>query len=102
MTWKLWLDDQLDDPICPVRTTPDGFLGAKSSGEAIILVNKLGLPEFMDLDHDLGEGDDALVFLNWLSFNFDKPPEYKIHSQNPIGQKRIISFMESWKGSLND
>ena len=33
MTWKLWLDDQLDDPETPVRHIPEGWTGAKTSSD---------------------------------------------------------------------
>lgn len=96
--WKLWLDDQLDDPDCPNRFVPPGFVGAKSSEEAKNLVRKFGVPSFMDLDHDLGNEDSAMIFLHWLANCLvDKIPEYKIHSMNPAGVLNISSFMESWK-----
>jgi hypothetical protein len=106
--WYLWIDDQLDDPETPVRWTPSGYFGAKSTAEAKKLVDEHGLPRRMDLDHDLGigkfgEADTVMEFLRWLSERFpNHPPDYAIHSQNPIGVKNIISFMESWKKSLED
>lgn len=100
MNWKLWLDDQLDDSDAPMRHVPNGFIGARSNAEAINLVLKYGTPEFMDLDHDLGE-ENVMVFLRWLSMHdYDNVPGYAIHSANPVGRKNIESFMESWKKSL--
>jgi hypothetical protein len=102
MTWKLWLDDQLDDPERPRRHTPDGFVGARSTEEAKELVLARGLPSFMDLDHDLGGDDKVMGFLRWLSDMYpDGPvPEYLIHSENPEGRKNIQAFLSSWKRSL--
>ena len=57
MSWKLWLDDQADEMLLDegviLRPTPEGFITAHSSQEAIKLVRKNGPPEFMDLDCDL-------------------------------------------------
>lgn len=102
MSWKLWIDDQLDDPETPGRHTPYGFWGAKSSEEAIGYVQAMGLPSFMDLDHDLGGDDTVMVFLCWLATTFPEGPvpDYRVHSMNGIGAKSIESYLESWKRSL--
>jgi hypothetical protein len=104
MMWKLWLDDQLDDPDAPARHTPAGYIGAKSSEKARELVIKHGVPGFMNLDHDLGENDRAMDFLHWLALEFatEGPvPDFAIHSANPIGSANITSFMYSWKRSAD-
>ena len=99
--WSLWLDDQLDDPEVVGRKTPEGFDGAKSTDEAAEFVRLWGPPVMMDLDHDLGGGDSAMVFLRWLSEEFPYScPAYLIHSENPIGRENIVAFMESWKRSI--
>ena len=100
--WKLWLDDQLNDPSCPVRHVPEGFIGAKTSAEAIQLVRQYGLPGYMDLDHDLGQNDDTMIFLKWLvnDFQAQEVPDYKVHSRNTVGAENIISYIESWKKVL--
>jgi len=100
-TWKLWVDDQLDEGL-PARQTPSGYLGAKSSLDAVNLVRAKGLPKYMDLDFDLGGDDTVMIFLKWLESNHpDGPvPEYRIHSENVEGRKTIESFLNSWKRSL--
>lgn len=101
MSWRLYLDDQLADPDAPERHTPSGFIGAASTAEAIALVESLGVPEYMSLDHDLGQSDRSMDFLKWLSNSCaDSPPKYDVHSANPIGRENIISFMESWNRSI--
>ncbi len=99
---KLWIDDQLDDPSTPNRHTPKGFLGARSTAEAIALVEEHGPPEFMDLDHDLGGDDRVMVFLRWLSEQHPEGPvpKYRVHSENCVGGPAIDSFMSSWLRSL--
>ncbi len=99
--WKLWLDDQYDDCETPFRHPPQDFISAKSSKEAITLTRLFGIPEFISFDHDLGDGDDAMVYINWLTDNlYDAVvPEYVVHSANPVGKDNIISKMDSWKKS---
>lgn len=105
MTYKLWLDDDLNNPDAPERWVPDGYLGAATSREAMRLVETHGLPEFMSLDFDLGmvdgQKDTAEVFLKWLAMNYpESPPDYEIHSRNVAGAPWIESWMESWKRAL--
>lgn len=98
--WKLWLDDQLDDGI-DCRKTPEGYLGAKSSRQAYLLVLEFGMPTLIDFDHDLGGNDDALVFLKMLyNAGYEPTMLYKIHSANPIGAEKIKSYIESWKRAV--
>lgn len=99
--WKLWLDDQHDDPEAPFRHPPDDFIASKSSTDAICLTKLFGIPEFISFDHDLGDGDDAMVYINWLTDHlYDSVvPEYAVHSANPVGRDNIISKMNSWKRS---
>lgn len=102
MAWKLWIDDQLNDPETPNRHAPVGFVGVENNYLASMLIGKFGPPEFMDLDHDLGDGDNVMEFLKLLANMFpDGPvPAYNVHSENPVGKKNIESFMDSWKRSL--
>lgn len=101
MSWNLWLDDQLDDPVAPDRHTPPGFLGAKSTEEAKALIALHGLPKFMDLDHDLGGDDTAEIFVKWMYYEYgaEVPPEYRIHSANGPGSLVLRSFLDSWARS---
>jgi hypothetical protein len=99
MTYSLWIDDQLDE--LPARKVPEGWLGAKSSSEAILIVKEKGPPEYMDLDHDLGGYDTIFGFLKWLrEYHFENPPYCKVHSHNPIGAENIKHFMRDWVREL--
>jgi hypothetical protein len=97
--WKLFLDDQINDPDCgEMRRVPAGFIGAENVTQAKELIEKNGIPDFIDFDHDLGSDEDATKLINWMIENHrDSIPEYSIHSANPVGRKRIESLMESWK-----
>jgi hypothetical protein len=95
--WSLWLDDLADT----VRPAPEGFVVAKSSAEAVRLVEDLGPPIFMDLDHDLGGEDTAMVFLKYLVLVTDSPPQYRVHSANGPAAANMVAYLNSWKKSLH-
>lgn len=103
LVFRLWIDDQWDDPEMPFRHPPEGFIPAKSSKEAMLLVEEKGLPSFISFDHDLGGDDDAIVFITWMSNSYysHEIPDYQVHSANPVGRANIISKMESWRKSQN-
>lgn len=47
------------------------------------------------LDHDLGGDDTTLPVVDWLVQNPIRGPEYVVvHTQNPVGRKRIIQALE--------
>jgi len=103
MSWKLWIDDQLNDPDCPRRHTPEGFVGAASCDEAIALVKEMGCPAFMDLDCDLADGKDVMTFLYWLEQNYhNDPPDWNVHSANIVATPNVNAFMSSWHKVLRD
>lgn len=101
MSWKLWIDDQWDDPEMTFRHPPKDFVPAKSSQEAIKLTQILGMPDFISFDFDLGGEDNTIKYIDYLtSERYDeKVPDYQIHSANPPGALNIQSKMESWKKS---
>lgn len=97
--WKLWLDDERP---C-LYDESEGWVVARSSEEARGLVMRLGPPERMSLDHDLGGDDTAMVFVHWLSDNhFEKLPKWQIHSENPVGIENLKSFLRSWERVKNN
>lgn len=92
---RLFLDD--------IREAPPDYTVARSTDEAIVLV-QAQWPEFMSLDHDLGGEDTTMLFLKRLVnevWDGQPIPDYIVHSANPIGKLNIISFMESWKRSVD-
>ncbi len=102
MSYKLWIDDQWDEPEMFFRHPPKDYIPASSSLEAIEIINKFGfLPKEISFDHDLGENDTSIIFINYIIENYYnyEIPEYKVHSANPVGKANIISKMESWRKS---
>lgn len=99
MGWKIWIDDDSFDIDQPQRNAPNGFFVALSVEEAIKITELMGCaPEFMELDHDLGEGPTVMGYLRYLNDKyFNNPPDYNIHSENPVGRENIKAFMETWK-----
>lgn len=98
MTWNLYIDDLRNPP------ADRDWLVCRSSQEALDRIVDLGMPHFISFDHDLGEDDTTMVFLrrlvNEVWDGVTLPPDYVIHSANPVGSQNIRSFMDSWKRSL--
>lgn len=95
MTFKLFIDD--------VREPPDAsWTLARCCSEAEMLVDDLGMPDVMSLDHDLGDGETVMMFLRWLvEVHYEQgPPTYSVHSANPMGRDNIVAYLESWRRSL--
>mgnify|MGYP000875156311 CR=1 FL=1 len=104
LLWKLFLDDERD----LAYIGEEGHLEwrvARSVEEAKKLVEKLGMPVEMSLDHDLGvvngECSTTMEFLKWLQEWWDankrpRVPDFQAHSANPVGVQNIRSFMRSW------
>ncbi len=87
----IWLDDNL----CPFDDT---MVWCKTALEVIELLDT-GEVEFIHFDHDLGGAltgyhvavyIEELVQRGWLV-----PPDYLIHSGNPVGARRIDAAMKS-------
>lgn len=112
MRYRLFIDDDaLKSNMETWRSPPPDekdWIVARSSIEAIAAVKLLGIPSFLQLDHDLGidengNTDTTMDFLKWLSEEhpdaIDKIEGYAVHSKNYNGAADIDSFMKSWKRS---
>lgn len=92
--YKLFIDDER------FPTTPDWFV-ARTSEQAIMAIKNYGFPKEIAFDHDLGNDDTAINFLNFLptyfidnDCKFPTGFKYYIHSQNPVGKENIDSKMK--------
>lgn len=96
--YKLFIDDVRDPP-------STDWVVVRSTNEALNYVQDHGWPDFISFDHDLGGEDTTMVFLKYLVYEhwdgITTPPDYKVHSANPVGAENIKSFMESWKRSID-
>lgn len=97
MIWHLFLDDER----FPGASAPKHTIIARSSAEAIDAVQKFGCPQHIDFDHDLGDDDTSIKFINWFIeavlddlIVIPQRFTYAIHSQNPVGRDNINSKME--------
>lgn len=105
-TWNLWLDDIRNPLKSDKRDITREYIWARDPETAIYFVMIWGPPAFMSLDHDLGYDRDNIEidcfdFLEWLAeHHYSAPPDYRVISDNVPAQERIVSFMESWKKSL--
>lgn len=101
MTYKLFLDDERDPP-----GDNSNWLIARSSQEAISIVESKGIPSFISFDHDLGGDDTAMKFIWFLieshiEGSLDSfPTDYYVHSQNPVGVQNIKSLMSNYINTL--
>ena len=95
--YRMYIDD--------LRDAPPDWVVVRSTDEALEHIRKNGMPEFISFDHDLGGDDTTMVFLrklvNEIWDGTSNPPEYIVHSANPVGKLNIISFMESWRKSIS-
>ena len=98
MAWLLFLDDE--------RFPPDDgreWIIARSSAEALALVDVRGWPESVSLDHDLGGEDTAMVFLHGAidrlvdASGAPLPFTWTVHSQNPIGRDNLLGLLASYE-----
>lgn len=85
---KIWLDD--------IRKPPNGWLYFKTVPELIKFYERNHNEiKIISLDHDLGEDTPTgYKFITWLEekiFNgvYNKIPEIKVHSDNPVGRKKM-------------
>lgn len=100
---KIWLDD--------TRPAPDGFgLSFKTAwGMINWMKENPGKASFVSLDHDLGPQEECGCGYNVVCFIEEqvvthniKPPEYRVHSANPVGRDNMIRGMDAanriWEG----
>lgn len=100
----IFLDDVRDPPI----HVPEGFnrwYVVRTFDDVIELISR-DMVGFISFDHDLGikeTGYDVAKFIESLVAHCEKfiPPEYRIHSANPVGSNNIDMAMKNahriWK-----
>jgi hypothetical protein len=94
--YKLFIDD--------VRNPPDdSWTVVRTVEEAKNLLQSWDLPTIMSLDHDLGGDETVMQVLHWMAEEYyeEGPPEWTIHSANPVGRQNMESFLKSWARSLD-
>lgn len=99
---KMYLDD--------IREPKDSYdVIARSYEEALLFVQKNGIPSYISFDHDLGCEDTGEIlksgydFAKWLVdmdieniYKFPDNFSFNIHSANPIGRNNINSILNNY------
>jgi hypothetical protein len=105
VNYTMFLDDE--------RVPSDGLIAAtdnlavcRNFDDAVATVERLGLPEHICFDHDLGEGKTGHDLAKWLvdfAMGCPIPPviKYSIHSQNPIGAANIKGVIDGYNNYIN-
>lgn len=83
----LWVDD--------LRPAPDGWLWAKTSGEAIDVLAAEPI-EAVSLDHDLGGDDTTRRVVLWLCEHEHWPPTVHVHTANPVGREWLVGMADRY------
>ncbi|CAB3744809.1 hypothetical protein LMG24238_07347 [Paraburkholderia sediminicola] len=95
--YRLFIDD-IRDPVA------SDWVIARTSLEAITLLEARGCPFEISFDHDLGGEDTAMVVARKLvTMDLDTggrfiPPDfvYSVHSANPVGKGNIEGLLEAY------
>lgn len=86
---KLYIDD--------LRPVPDGWVLAKTSEEAISIIESNPPFEVISFDHDLGGEDTSRKVVLWLCEHEDKwPAKAKVHSMNPVGRDWLVGMINRY------
>lgn len=100
MSYKLWIDDQRNVDQSLLNNNKDWKI-ARSSKEAISIVESGGAPYFISFDYHLGEDDTAMEFLKWFAKRYSsgkiKLPanfDYYVHQRTGFAISKIYSFVE--------
>ena len=127
MSYYLMLDDirSMSD-VRKYTKLPDvpneHWVVVRSYNELVDTINKLGLPTFVSLDHDLSDAhyghglqgdsipydkytektgyDCAKWLVDYCMKKGVKHPPYQVHSMNPVGKSNIISYVESYNKTV--
>jgi hypothetical protein len=93
--YRLFIDD-IRDPVVP------DWVIARTSSEAITVLEARGCPFEISFDHDLG-GDDIAMVVAMVSMDLDAgggfiPADfvYSVHSANPVGKSNIERLLEAY------
>lgn len=86
---KLWIDD--------LRTPPNDWLWAKSSKDAIFILQTVSNIDTISFDHDLGGSDTTRPVILWLCENPEKwPATCFVHSMNNVGREWLEGMIERY------
>lgn len=86
---KLFVDD--------LRDPPDAtWTVARTSAEALAIVQSGAQVDELSLDHDLGGEDTSRPIVLWLAEHGGWPATVRVHSANPVGVEWLIGMVERY------
>ncbi|GAA4395229.1 cyclic-phosphate processing receiver domain-containing protein [Tsukamurella soli] len=92
---KLFVDD--------LRDPPDAsWTVARTSAEAIRLLDGDEPVETLSLDHDLGGDDTTRPLVLWLCETGAWPAVVYVHSANPVGVEWLVGMVERYGSGVAD
>lgn len=92
---RIFLDDLRNPEEVQPAAREKWDLIVRNTSAALVLVT-YGLVDFIDFDHDMGDGVDGVVvaqFIERRAAQGKQPPDYRVHSQNPVGAENIHAAM---------
>lgn len=111
MPYKLFLDDIRNVPMVYPQLTNKDFVIVRSYNAFVEQISKLGLPEFISFDNDLGEDElhhilpDGYACAKWLVYESGldfRNLKFKVHSANPVASKQISGLLNNYIKHLNN
>lgn len=99
--WFLFVDDERQPE--DVGWVSGSIMVARSSKEALELVELRGLPQAISFDHDLGGEDTAFKFM-WALINghmdqkwdLSKMEHIQVHTANNVGREKLVKLWENF------
>ena len=90
---NLFLDDIREINDVYVVKPEQKWKCVRSYKQFIKYIKEYGVPEFLSLDHDLGQGKNGCDCAKWLIDNGYKIKKFNVHSSNPVGKKNIMDVL---------
>lgn len=101
MNYTMFLDDEREPSLHLIASTSNLAI-CRNYDDAVATVKKLGMPDHVCFDHDLGQysktGHDFAKWLIQYALTLPTSPEikYSIHSQNPVGAANIKGLIDGY------
>lgn len=86
---KLFVDDLRDPP-------DDTWTVARTSTEALVILQSGAQVDELSLDHDLGGEDTSRPIVLWLAEHGGWPAVVRVHSANPVGVEWLEGMIERY------
>lgn len=108
--YKVFLDDLRTVDMVYDKSMEDEFIVVRNVADFKKLVQKMGVPDFVSFDHDLGEDEfgnvaetvyDAVKWMVYVKEYDLRKMDFFIHSSNPVGSENIEYLIKNWNKELD-